>query len=193
MKSEKEISEDLIKNLPFKQSDILRKEYSSLMNKSKDISIPHYEINLICPISQSRMAQPVRGIHCKHLQCIEAYYFIKTGCVIIGNDVIIKVQCPLCNTSYDNLTDIFIDGLQQEIIFIHPTVNSVIFRADEISNCVDSVDLRELQELLYKQHAISFNTIEEPTHEEGVIRRGSFDSGILSQTDTQAMTTRSTS
>ena len=37
---------------------------------------------------------------------IEAYFFIKTGCVILGGDTVIKVP-------HQNLTEVFIDGLQQ--------------------------------------------------------------------------------
>ena len=130
MKSDKEITDSFIKKLSYKHSDFMRKEYSSFMKGSKDISIPRYEINFICPISQSRMKRPVRGINCKHLQCIEAYYFIKTGCVILGEEAVLKVQCPLCNKSYESLKEVFVDGLQQEIISMHPYTDSVDFKAD---------------------------------------------------------------
>ena len=129
MNNDKETN-GFIKKLPYKHSDFMRKEYSRYMKGSKDISIPRCEINFICPISQSRMKHPVRGIHCKHLQCIEAYFFIKTGCVIIGDDTFIKVQCPLCNTSYQNLKEVFIDGLQHEILSMHPSIDSVVFKPD---------------------------------------------------------------
>ena len=129
-KTDHEVTEDLIQTIPYKSSTAMRIEYRNEMNKQKDISIPSYEISLICPISQSRIVRPVRGSNCKHLQSIEAYYFIKTGCVVIGNDVVLKVQCPICSKSYQNLSDLFIDGLQQEILQTHSHTNTVVLRPD---------------------------------------------------------------
>lgn len=130
MNSDREVTDSFIKTLSYKHSDFMRKRYSSYMKGTKDVSIPRYEINFICPISHCRMKRPVRGVNCKHLQCIEAYFFIKTGCVILGGDTVIKVQCPVCNVSYQNLTEVFIDGLQQEIISMHPSIDSVVFKPD---------------------------------------------------------------
>ena len=130
IKTDQEVTENIIKTIPYKARNEMENEYREQMNKHKDISIPCYEVSLVCPISQSRITRPVRGSQCQHLQSIEAYFFIKTGCVVIGNDVVLKVQCPICSTSYQNISELFIDGLQQEILQTHPNTDTITFKPD---------------------------------------------------------------
>ena len=49
---------------------------------------------------------------------------------MIGDGVMLKVQCPICATSYDSLSDLFIDGLQQGILQTHPFTDCVTFKPD---------------------------------------------------------------
>ena len=145
MLSDKELTEELIKTIPFRSSDSMTVLYKEEMNKA-DVSISLYEVSLICPISHTPMTRPLRGRECKHFQSMEAYFFIKTGCVVIGNGVVIKVQCPLCSASYQDLSDLFIDGMQQKIVQSHPIASSATIHPDGSYSIQESVVVKEEKE-----------------------------------------------
>ncbi|CDO94482.1 unnamed protein product [Kluyveromyces dobzhanskii CBS 2104] len=66
-------------------------------------------MSLQCPISYSRMKYPVKSIHCRHLQCFDAQWFIES------QRQIPTWQCPVCQKPI-NVEDLAICDFVQEII-----------------------------------------------------------------------------
>ena len=48
-------------------------------------------ITLMCPITKTRIRQPIRGKNCTHLQCFDLANYVKS------NYTLRKWRCPLCN------------------------------------------------------------------------------------------------
>ena len=66
-------------------------------------------MSLQCPISYSRMKYPVKSIHCRHLQCFDAQWFIES------QKQIPTWQCPVCQKTI-HIEDLAICEFVQEII-----------------------------------------------------------------------------
>lgn len=66
-------------------------------------------MSLQCPISYSRMKYPVKSIHCRHLQCFDAQWFIES------QRQIPTWQCPVCQKTI-HIEDLSICEFVQEII-----------------------------------------------------------------------------
>lgn len=47
------------------------------LDEASDVKTSSVRVSLVCPLSQSRMTYPCRGIHCGHLQCFDAEAYIE--------------------------------------------------------------------------------------------------------------------
>ena len=71
------------------------------------------KLNLKCPITLERLKEPVRGIHCQHLQCfdLDAYLTINRQVGAFNN----RWQCPVC-TLILRPADLSFDPYVEEVL-----------------------------------------------------------------------------
>ena len=71
------------------------------------------KLNLKCPITLERLKEPVRGIHCQHLQCfdLDAYLTINRQVDAFNN----RWQCPVC-TLILRPADLSFDPYVEEVL-----------------------------------------------------------------------------
>lgn len=77
--------------------------------EDEDMMTTSTVMSLQCPISYSRMKYPVKSIHCSHLQCFDAQWFIES------QRQIPTWQCPVCQKQI-RIEDLAICEFVQEII-----------------------------------------------------------------------------
>lgn len=77
--------------------------------EDEDLMTTSTVMSLQCPISYSRMKYPVKSIHCRHLQCFDAQWFIES------QKQIPTWQCPVCQKTI-HIEDLAICEFVQEII-----------------------------------------------------------------------------
>lgn len=59
--------------------------------KDDDVVLQKVVVSLNCPLSQMRIALPCRGVHCAHLQCVDATFYLTV------NSRRETWLCPVCN------------------------------------------------------------------------------------------------
>jgi len=70
--------------------DIIRQ----LSESDPNLATKVYHFSLACPLTLTRIKIPARFIHCNHLECFDAYTFLKM------NEKKSKWKCPICCKSY---------------------------------------------------------------------------------------------
>ncbi|CAH1738368.1 unnamed protein product [Aphis gossypii] len=68
-----------------------------------------YRFSLVCPLSMMRMKIPTKSIHCDHLQCFDATYFI------LMNEKKPTWKCPICNKPCF-YNDLLVDNYFLEVV-----------------------------------------------------------------------------
>lgn len=60
---------------------------------SGDAVVEILQVSLVCPLSRKRMKVPCRGVHCRHVQCFDAYAYLA------ANESTLKPFwcCPVCD------------------------------------------------------------------------------------------------
>jgi len=68
-------------------------------NNDTDLVITSFTLSLICPITKMQMTAPAKSSQCEHLECFDAWAFIRM------NKHYNKWRCPICNLNclYDDL------------------------------------------------------------------------------------------
>lgn len=58
-----------------------------------DAVVEILQVSLVCPLSRKRMKVPCRGVHCRHVQCFDAYAYLA------ANEGTLKPFwcCPVCD------------------------------------------------------------------------------------------------
>jgi hypothetical protein len=85
----------------------LKSTFSCLELKDEDfLSSLMKKLSLKCPISLSRIKIPVRGKHCKHVQCFDLRSFVEENSWI----------CPCCNSSILDLRMLVVDPFYLVIV-----------------------------------------------------------------------------
>ncbi|KAL7542827.1 hypothetical protein ACHAXR_012179 [Thalassiosira sp. AJA248-18] len=84
--------------------------------------------SLLCPISKTAMCTPVRGRHCKHMQCFDLKNFLHANKIITGG----RWRCGVCE-SFLNVRDLVHCGLFQVML------NTL---GEKVSGARDRVSLR---------------------------------------------------
>lgn len=97
-------------------------------DKSPDDKSNSLTFSLICAISKTPMKTPVRGRHCKHLQCFDLRNWLSTNENVAGG----RFRCGACE-NFLSVRDLIHCGLFQAMLDTH---------RDEVSGLRDKVCLR---------------------------------------------------
>jgi hypothetical protein len=95
--------------------DELRPFYESMMRidnaagDDDDVTCEVPTVALKCPIAQTRIVVPVRGRHCRHLQCLDFAAFLRYC------HISCYWNCPLCDATM-RLRDVIVDGPFYEML-----------------------------------------------------------------------------
>ncbi|XP_077554156.1 E3 SUMO-protein ligase gei-17-like [Haemaphysalis longicornis] len=77
----------------YKRADTLDLVKGHLDGSSGDAVVEILQVSLLCPLSRKRMKVPCRGVHCRHVQCFDAYAYLA------ANESTMKPfwRCPVCD------------------------------------------------------------------------------------------------
>eukprot|EP00584_Thalassiosira_punctigera_P009071 CAMPEP_0172527548 /NCGR_PEP_ID=MMETSP1067-20121228/2202_1 /TAXON_ID=265564 ORGANISM="Thalassiosira punctigera, Strain Tpunct2005C2" /NCGR_SAMPLE_ID=MMETSP1067 /ASSEMBLY_ACC=CAM_ASM_000444 /LENGTH=1137 /DNA_ID=CAMNT_0013311301 /DNA_START=160 /DNA_END=3573 /DNA_ORIENTATION=- len=108
--------------------------------------------SLLCPISKTAMKTPVRGRHCKHMQCMDLGNFLHANKIVTGG----RWRCGACE-SFVNVRDLVHCGLFQAMV---DSVGSQVSGArDRVSLCADgSWKLLDENRLRYNKRGGNIST-----------------------------------
>lgn len=87
-----------------------------------DVAAESVTLSLRCPYSMVRLKQPVRTLHCKHLQCFEMKSWTALGSWVSSE----TTNCLVCNARV-LISEMFIDG------FVQSVLDAVDDSVDEVS------------------------------------------------------------
>jgi hypothetical protein len=92
--------------------------------QDEDVVLRKVVVSLNCPLSQTRIELPGRGVHCEHLQCVDATYFLKI------NSRRETWLCPICN-KHNSVDELRLDGWMASVLAeAEPDVNDIEINAD---------------------------------------------------------------
>jgi hypothetical protein len=81
---------------------------------AQDCKLTHthfIKFGLLCPFSQLPMVTPVRGIHCKHMQCFDLRNYLESNKAISGT----RWRCGVCE-GFIAVRDLVVDGFCLKIL-----------------------------------------------------------------------------
>lgn len=89
-----------------------------------DIEIESSKVSLRCPLSTGRLAVPVKGIDCKHLQCFDLAMFLAY------TRQSRQFACPVCNRQTASLERLWVSPLLTEALRLCPVEDDVEVLSD---------------------------------------------------------------
>ena len=111
----------------------------SEQQRDEDIKVGRTFVSLNCPLSQSRIQVPCRGVDCMHIQCFDAVFYLKM------NERKPMWKCPVCQkpAKYGSLR---VDGLFNNIVKeAPPAAQDIEFSIDGTWKCREVVDAKPKQ------------------------------------------------
>ncbi|XP_077548753.1 E3 SUMO-protein ligase PIAS1-like isoform X1 [Haemaphysalis longicornis] len=75
-----------------KRADTRHLVRSHFVGSGGDAVVEALQVSLVCPLSRRRMKVPCRGVHCRHVQCFDAYTYLTCN----KNTLKRCWFCPVC-------------------------------------------------------------------------------------------------
>lgn len=82
----------------------------------RDVQVEVCRLSLRCPLSLQRIRYPIRGFHCKHLQCVDLLSFAHFYTTQLSIESLNFRQCPVCNAQSNKVDGLVCDRWFQHIL-----------------------------------------------------------------------------
>lgn len=113
----------------------IQKENEAGGDDDEDIVVATSSLSLRCPLTYARLKQPVRSIHCDHIQCFDGPSFLSM------QQKIPLWQCPVCSAYIDQHSLAVSDYITEILNSTPDSVDSVILNPDGLWHAIEGETL----------------------------------------------------
>jgi len=106
-------SRDIIKQVPIKSAEECKERLTDYLFSSKLEGSGSATVKSICPVSESRMKTPARGLKCLHIQCFDLSAYLLRNLGMDGFNQ--RWHCPVCKIDLKP-RDLFIDTYMMQTL-----------------------------------------------------------------------------